>query len=149
MSDAAVVVNPDERPEPLDLGGEDITVLVSGAETNGYEAFLQVGREGSGPPPHHHPWDEAFFVLRGDVTFGAGGEESTVGPGGFVHIPGGTAHWFRLGGGGAEMLSFTSRAGAAEFFSAISRGSLGDGAELSDIVRIAASHQATILPPPG
>jgi quercetin dioxygenase-like cupin family protein len=68
----------------FDLGGEDITVLASGARTNSSELFLQVGREGSGPPPHHHPWDEAFYVLRGEVTFGADGREATVGPGAFV-----------------------------------------------------------------
>lgn len=104
MSSGPIVVTPDERPKALDLGGEDITVLASGAQTGSYEIFLQVGRAGSGPPPHHHPWDEAFYVLRGDVTFGADAEEATVGPGTLVHIPGGTTHWFRLGEGGAEML---------------------------------------------
>jgi quercetin dioxygenase-like cupin family protein len=149
MSSGPIVVTPDERPKALDLGGEDITVLASGAQTNSYEVFLQVGREGSGPPPHHHPWDEAFYVLRGEVTFGADGQEATVGPGAFVHIPGGTTHWFRLGGGGSEMLSITSRAGAAGFFTGISRDSAGDAPGFEDIVRIAASHQATILPPEG
>lgn len=149
MSSGPIVVTPDERPKALDLGGEDITVLASGAQTSSYEVFLQVGREGSGPPPHHHPWDEAFYVIRGDVTFGADDQETTVGPGAFVHIPGGTTHWFRLGEGGSEMLSITSRAGAAEFFTAISRDSVGDAPDLADLVRIAASHQATILPPQG
>ena len=149
MSSDPIVVTPDERPKALDLGGEDITVLASGAQTNSYEIFLQVGREGSGPPPHHHPWDEAFYVLRGEVTFGANGQEATVGPGALVHIPGGTTHWFRLGEGGSEMLSITSRAGAADFFTGISRDSVGDAPGFEDIVRIAASHEATILTPMG
>ena len=37
-------------------------MLASGAQTGGYEIFLQVGPEGSGPPPHNHPWDESFYV---------------------------------------------------------------------------------------
>jgi quercetin dioxygenase-like cupin family protein len=147
MTSEPIVVTPDGRPTPLDMGGEEITVLASGARTNGYEVFLQVGREGSGPPPHHHPWDEAFYVLRGEVAFGAGDQESTAGPGTFVHIPGGTTHWFRLGAGGAEMVSFTSHEGAAGFFTAISRDHLPDGAELADIIRIAAEHRSTVLPP--
>lgn len=149
MSTGPIVVTPDERPPALDLMGEDITVLASGAQTGSHEVFLQVGREGSGPPPHHHPWDEAFYVLRGDVTFGADDRETTVGPGTLVHIPGGTTHWFRLGEGGAEMLSMTTPAGAAAFFTAISRGSAGDAPDFEDLVSIAASHGATILPPPG
>lgn len=144
---APIVIGAHERPRPLDMGGEEITVLASAAQTNGYEVFLQVGTEGSGPPPHHHPWDEAFYVVGGEVVFGADGQESTLGPGSFVHIPGGTTHWFRLGAGGAEMLSFTSGAGAADFFSAISRSELPPAAGLADIIRIAANHGATVLPP--
>lgn len=147
MDDAPIVMAAHERPRPLDMGGEDITVLASAGQTSGYEAFLQVGTEGSGPPPHHHPWDEAFFVVRGEVVFGAGGEESTLEAGSFVHIPGGTTHSFRLGAGGAEMLSFTSHEGAAGFFRAISRSELPPEAGLADIIRIAAAHGATVLPP--
>jgi quercetin dioxygenase-like cupin family protein len=148
MGHSPIVMGAHERPTPLDMGGEEITILASAAQTNGYEAFLQVGTEGSGPPPHHHPWDEAFYVVRGEVVFGADDRESTLGAGSFVHIPGGTTHWFRLGAGGADMLSFTSQEGAAGFFTAISRSELPPGAGLADIIRIAAKHGATVLPPP-
>jgi quercetin dioxygenase-like cupin family protein len=147
MSTSPIVVTPNERPKALDLMGEDITVLASGTQTGSYEIFLQVGRQGSGPPPHHHPWDEAFYVLRGDVAFGADGEESTAGPGTLVHIPGGTTHWFKVGDGGAEMLSITSQAGAANFFTAISRDSAGNVPAFDEVVRIAAAHGSTILLP--
>lgn len=149
MSSGPIVVTPEERPKALDLIGEHLTVLAAGTQTGSYEIFLQVGREGSGPPPHHHPWDEAFYVLRGDVAFGADGQETTVGPGTLVHIPGGTTHWFRLGEGGAEMLSITSPAGAAGFFTAISRDHAGDAPDVETLIGIAAAHGATILPPPG
>jgi quercetin dioxygenase-like cupin family protein len=108
-----------------------------------------MGREGSGPPPHHHPWDEAFYVLRGEVRFGANGEESTAGPGTLVHIPGGTTHWFKVGEGGAEMLSITSKAGASDFFTAISRDANGNVPGFGDILRIAAEHDNTIVLPAG
>jgi quercetin dioxygenase-like cupin family protein len=148
MSTGPIVVAPDARPSALDLVGEDLTVLVSGAQTGSYEIFLQAGRAGSGPPPHHHPWDEAFYVLRGEVTFGADEHETTVGPGTLVHLPGGTTHWFRLGEGGAEMLSVTSPSGAAAFFTAISRDGEQDAPDFGALVRTAAEHGATILPPP-
>jgi quercetin dioxygenase-like cupin family protein len=143
-----IVVAPDARPEALDLVGEDMTVLASGSQTGSYEIFLQESRPGSGPPPHHHPWDEAFYVMRGEVRFGADGVEATAGPGTLVHIPSGTTHWFTVGDGGAEMLSITSTAGASAFFTAISRDEEGNVPALDDVLRIAAEHGSTILLPP-
>jgi quercetin dioxygenase-like cupin family protein len=146
---APIVVTPDTRPKALDLVGEDMTVLASGGQTGSYEIFLQESRPGSGPPPHHHPWDEAFFVMQGEVRFGANGDEAIAGPGTLVHIPGGTTHWFKVGEDGAQMLSITSRAGASAFFAAISRDGEGNVPGLEDIIRIASEHQSTILLPSG
>jgi hypothetical protein len=49
------VVTADQASRPLNVVGEKITVLASGAQTGGYEIFLQVGPEGSGPPPAQSP----------------------------------------------------------------------------------------------
>lgn len=38
-----------------------------------------------------------------------------------VHLPGGTAHWFRFGARGGEMLSITSRLGASRMFADMAR----------------------------
>jgi hypothetical protein len=58
------VVTPKEYAPALDIVGEHVTVLASGEATEGYEVFLQRGPEGSGPPPHSHPWDESFYLRR-------------------------------------------------------------------------------------
>jgi mannose-6-phosphate isomerase-like protein (cupin superfamily) len=48
-----------------------------------------------GPPLHiHQRNDEAFFVVEGDLRFRVGEETVSVGPGGFVFVPAGTAHSF-------------------------------------------------------
>ena len=99
--------------------GEQITILASGAQTGSYEIFHQVGPEGSGPPPHNHPWDEAFYVLQGEIAFGVGEREMVATPGTLVHLPAGTTHWFRFGAGGGTMLSMTSREAASRFFADI------------------------------
>lgn len=148
MGSDPIVVTPTERPKALDLVGEDMTVLASSGQTGSYEIFLQACREGSGPPPHHHPWDEAFYLLRGEVRFGANGREATVQAGTLVHIPSGTTHWFKASDGGAEMLSITSKDGASAFFTAISRDSAGNVPSFEDVIRIAASHGSTIVVPP-
>src|ERR1041385_4198799 len=115
------VVAPKDYAPALNIVGEHVTVLASGEATGGYEVFLQRGPEGSGPPPHSHPWDESFFVTRGEIDFGIGAESTTAVAGTLVHLPAGTEHWFRFGRGGAEMISMTSRLGASKMFTDLAR----------------------------
>jgi quercetin dioxygenase-like cupin family protein len=117
MESKAFVRTPEDRPAGLRIVGERITVLADARATGGYEVFLQEGPAGSGPPPHEHAWDEAFFVLDGEMEFGFGDERRTAVPGTLVHLPRGTVHWFRFGAGGARMLSMTGTGTrAAGFF---------------------------------
>jgi hypothetical protein len=53
------VVTPATRAAPVNVVGEQFTVLAPGSRTGSYEIFRQVGPEGSGPPAHCHPWDES------------------------------------------------------------------------------------------
>jgi quercetin dioxygenase-like cupin family protein len=84
------ITAPEDYAPALDIVGEHVTVLASGEATGGYEVFLQRGPEGSGPPPHSHPWDESFFVVKGQIDFGIGPESKTASPGTLVHLPAGT-----------------------------------------------------------
>jgi quercetin dioxygenase-like cupin family protein len=115
------VVTPKDYAPALNIVGEHVTVLASGEATEGYEVFLQRGPEGSGPPPHSHPWDESFYVVNGRIDFGIGDESTTATPGTLVHLPAGTVHWFRFSTGGGEMISMTSRLGASKLFTDIAR----------------------------
>ena len=116
-----IIVTPASAPRPLNIVGEQLTILASGAQTGSYEIFHQAGPEGSGPPPHNHPWDEAFYVISGEIAFGVGDEEMVAQPGTLVHLPAGTTHWFRFGAGGGEMVSMTSREGASHMFTDFDR----------------------------
>jgi quercetin dioxygenase-like cupin family protein len=82
--------------EQISVTGEPITVLAPGSGTGSYEIFRQAGLEGSGPPPHCHPWDESFYVVSCDIAFGLGNKNMIVEPGTLVHPPAGTMHWFRF-----------------------------------------------------
>src|SRR5262245_49629350 len=110
-----------EQQRPLHIVGEELTVLASGAQTGSYELFRQVGPEGSGPPPHAHPWDESFYVIGGEVTFATDDHEQTARSGTLVHFPAGTNHCFRFGKGGGELLSITSREAASHLFTELDR----------------------------
>jgi quercetin dioxygenase-like cupin family protein len=91
------VVSPQDRTRSLSVVGEHTTALASAAQTGSYEIFYQAGPEGSGPRPHSHAWDEAFYVMRGEVAFGAGDRESLAAMSTLVQGPDGTTHWFRYG----------------------------------------------------
>src|ERR1700735_4620816 len=99
-----IIVERASAAPALNVVGEQITVLASGAQTGSYEIFRQAGPEGSGPPPHSHPWDEAFYVIAGQVSFGVDGDDTLLAPPGtLAHFPAGSVHWFRFGPGGGEM----------------------------------------------
>ena len=134
------VVAPKDYAPALDIVGEHVTVLASGEATEGYEIFLQRGPEGSGPPAHSHPWDESFYVVKGQVDFGIDGESTTASPGTLVHLPAGTVHWFRFGRGGAEMVSMTSRLGASKLFTDLAREVAPIDPDMGKFVEVGTRH---------
>jgi quercetin dioxygenase-like cupin family protein len=134
------VVSPEKRSRALDVVGEKITVLAAKADTQGYELFFQDGTRGTGPPPHSHDWDESFFVLNGDISFGFGGREMLATPGTLVHIPAGTEHWFRFESDRGQMFTVTgSGSGAAAFFTQVDA-DVPDGSDIDGLVVVAKKH---------
>jgi quercetin dioxygenase-like cupin family protein len=140
MAARPFVVTPADYAPTLDIVGEHVTVLASGEATGGYEVFLQRGPEGSGPPPHSHPWDESFYVVKGQIDFGIGAESMTASPGTLVHLPAGTVHWFRFGKGAAEMISMTSRLGASKMFADFAREIAPVDPDLAKLAEVGARH---------
>lgn len=134
------IVAPKDYAPTLDIVGEHITVLASGEATEGYEIFLQRGPEGSGPPPHSHPWDESFYVVRGAIDFGIAADVSTASPGTLVHLPAGSVHWFRFGKGGGEMVSMTSRLGASKMFADMAREVSPVNPDLGQLAEVGGRH---------
>ncbi len=139
------ILSEDQRPAPLNVGGFMISVLASTKETGGNEFFHQSGPEGKGPGPHFHPWDEAFFVLKGELHCGVNGVDTVVGPGAMVYVPGGSTHWFRFGKGGGELLAVTSKGNAAAMFTDFDKGVTWESPDRTQLIAIAASHGQTII----
>lgn len=136
-----------EHHQPLNVVGEEITVLASGTQTGSYELFHQVGPAGSGPPPHTHPWDESFYVIAGEIRFSINDHEASAVPGTLVHLPAGTKHWFRFGEGGGEMLSITSREAVSHLFIDLDREISPDEPDFDRLVEISVRHGLEILVP--
>ncbi len=120
MGNEPFVVTPEAYDRALNVVGTKVTVLASNEATGGYGITFQQGHEGTGPPPHSHGWDEAFFVIKGSVEFSYGEKTMVAAPGTLVHLPAGTVHGFRYGAGGGEMLEITGQGSlAANMFTAV------------------------------
>ena len=143
-----IVVSPERAPQPLEVGGFQITVLASSEQTGGYEMFRMRGPAGAGPGPHHHPWDESFFVLAGAVHIGVGDEQTLATAGTLVHVPGGSTHWFRFAEGGGEFFAITSHGNAARMFEAFDRGVNWAEPDRRALAALAASYGQIVQAPP-
>ena len=72
---------------------------------------------GTGPPLHHHDFDEVFYVLDGELTFQLREEFRVVGPGEMVFAPRNVPHTFaNLGDRPAHQLIVCTPAGFERYF---------------------------------
>lgn len=78
--------------------GTLITIKATGETTGGAFSLLeQLAPPGFGPPLHvHRREDETFFGLEGSVRFRCGEQELLVQGGGYVFLPKGIPHAFRI-----------------------------------------------------
>ena len=122
MQTTAMVVNSRNVP-PLHVLGTEVRFLCEGQSTNNAWSLMEVTlpQEG-GPPPHTHAWDEAYFVLAGNVRFTVGDQVFTASTGDFVYTPGGMAHGFSgESQQPARVLIFDAPAHAGAFFKRVDR----------------------------
>ena len=76
--------------------------LLERLEAEGFEAFVWHDEPGADYQPHAHDHDESLWVIAGEITFGAGGQQYRLGPGDRLMLPGGTVHTARAGRNGAR-----------------------------------------------
>jgi quercetin dioxygenase-like cupin family protein len=59
-------------------------ILLRAGQSDGELSVIDrpVGADFGGPPLHHHAFDEAFYVLEGEMTFQLGDELRTASAGG-------------------------------------------------------------------
>jgi hypothetical protein len=81
-----------------------------------FEVFDNQAPEGSGPPPHTHPWEEAYVLLEGELMILRGAAEFVLRPGQAVHIPAMMLHCYRVLTSTAHLVTVTSPAGASGLF---------------------------------
>jgi quercetin dioxygenase-like cupin family protein len=78
---------------------------------------ITVGAGWGGPPLHHHDFDEAFYMLEGEMTFQLGDALRTAGPGELVFAPRGSVHTLaNRGAAAARYVLVITPAGFERYF---------------------------------
>jgi quercetin dioxygenase-like cupin family protein len=96
----------------------------TGGEVAVVEVVASVGR--TGPPLHHHDFDESFYVLDGELTFQLAEELFTRGPGELAFAPRGAIHTYaNLSGADARALIVITPAGFERYFDRIAARAAG------------------------
>lgn len=142
-----VIVTKTEHRQYLNLFGENLSVLASGEQTGGMEVFFQEGAEGAGPPPHAHPWDEAFYVLSGKITLVLPDlqQQHELEAGDFIHIPADTFHGFQMAPE-TRLLSVAARQGASGMFRDMAREFEAEQVDMGKVLEAATSYGARLHP---
>lgn len=112
-TDSNLTATHPEDVTPLHVVGEEMRPLVARAA---FEIIEGRGPEGTGPPPHRHPWEEAYVVLEGGLEVDIDGSVVALGEGASAHVPAGALHSYRVATPTARWLTTTSPAGAVDFF---------------------------------
>lgn len=104
--------------EMLGVLGTNVSFLCEGKNTGSAWSLIEVSLpKDAGPPLHEHPWDEAYYIVDGEVRFTIGNETTVVKAGDFIYAPGGTLHaFFGASEQPAKVLVFDAPAAAGEFF---------------------------------
>jgi len=123
---------------PLTILGMPLTMLCEAGETGGaWSLFEEEVALGMGPPPHRHDWDEAYYILEGEVDFEVDGQPVKSAKGDFNYLPRNTVHGFKgASASPARVLIFAAPAHGSECFRELNdevRSLPEDGAKIPEI----------------
>lgn len=100
------------------FGGDQITIKLTGKETEGAYTLLEtVTPPGMGPPPHvHHREEETFCIVKGELEFTIRGKTIRPQPGDVLIAPKDVPHVFRNIGQTPAKLMIVCRPAGFEHF---------------------------------
>jgi len=143
----ATTVRAGER-DPLHVLGMPLRFLCDARETGGaWSLFDEEIPLGMGPPPHRHNWDEAYYVLEGEVDFEIDGEPVKIRAGDFARLPANTVHGFKgASAAGARVLIFAAPGHSSEFFEDLNSEVRNLPDDLQKVPEIGLRHGIEMMP---
>jgi mannose-6-phosphate isomerase-like protein (cupin superfamily) len=141
MSPSVSIVRQGEGEE-LHVLGTAVRFLCRAGDTQRAWSLMENVIPKAGPPPHDHPWDEAYFVTAGEVEFEIAERRERVRAGDFAYAPAGTLQAFHgVSEAPARMLIFDTPAHAEAFFREVDREVTELPRDLPKVVEIGARHK--------
>jgi quercetin dioxygenase-like cupin family protein len=145
----ATIVKAGERAA-LNVLGMPLRMLCEARETGGsWSLFEEEVPLGMGPPPHRHDWDEAYYILDGEIDFVIDGDMVKSKAGDFNYLPRKTVHGFK---GASEapsrVLIFAAPAHGSEFFHELNDEVRSIPDDLAKIPEIGERHGIQFMPAP-
>jgi len=149
-----------EEGQSVSVGGSTYRILVSGRDTAGaYATIDMLIPPGGGPGPHAHAdFEESFYVIEGEVEVKSEFGSYVAASGSFIIIPkGGVVHGFRnKTGQTAHLLCTVVPAGLESLFEEIGQPVAAgqflpppvlDAATIKKLQAIAEKHGQQVFPP--
>lgn len=82
--------------------GAEYHLMYEDPVTHGVQTLVRMPK-GYSLPPHSHSHDEVIYLVKGKLTLGFDGKETTLSAGGYAVLPAGTVFTMKAAGfGGAE-----------------------------------------------
>ena len=154
-----ITVVTNQEGQSLSIAGGTYRIIISGQQTGGaYAVIDMVVPPSGGPVPHAHPAiQESFYVLEGEVEFTTESGSYVAGKGTFIDIPlNGPVHRFKnKSTTTARLLCTVIPAGLEAFFQDVERSATGSlvsppliGVELQKKIKALAEQYGQKLYPP-
>jgi quercetin dioxygenase-like cupin family protein len=132
-------INTLEASDKLYVLGETLRPLLTNAMGSAVEIFDTSGPANAGPPPHHHPWEEVYVVISGEIEVTVDGDARVVSAGGVAHVPANVKHAYR-NLTDAHFLTIVTKGNATKFFTEVAADIEMSPPDIPGVVRVAASH---------
>ena len=144
---SAVIVRAGERVA-ISVLGMPLRMLCESRETGGaWSLFEEEVPLGMGPPPHRHDWDEAYYILEGEIDFVIDGKPVKSSTGDFNYLPRNTVHGFNgASRSPARVLIFAAPAHGSEFFKELNSEVISVPDDLTKIPEIGQRHGIEFMP---
>ena len=148
MANSPLVLQPGAG-RSIDLGAFTMTVKADSEATQGAFTLLEAEEPPDfGPPMHiHRDAAEAFYVLKGEYIIFLGDEEIRLAAGGFVYIPSGFLHGFRVGGKPSAKLNLYLPGAMVGYFDELASSLAMGHADEAQLGNIAERYGMEILGP--
>lgn len=134
--------------DDLNFLGELLTRKVAPVDTEGrWSMYEEIAPLHCQTPYHHHPWDEAYYLLEGELEVQVDDRILILTRGDVINIPGGTPHRLQVcSAPHAKFLVFYSPADLAEqFYQHIDQEGIESEADWERLAEIGQSHSVHIV----